>query len=105
MTISNLHEPAAEAGPRSIAFPVVVRGRLIPRLTMIKCAKHVDLILDGRLCYEIPTECWQVVAAAMANALAIGAGYPSANAETKNRPFAPRIAEIIIDEHGGHHDP
>ncbi len=92
--VANLHEPIAERGTRSLAHSVFVEGRSIPRLTMIDRADFVDLILDGRLCYEIPKELWQVVAAAMANALAIGAGYPSANAETKDRPFAARVAEI-----------
>jgi len=49
----------------------------------------VTFLLDGRFMLEVPNEVARDVAGFVANALAIGAGYPWYGAKSKDRPFAP----------------
>ncbi len=77
-------------------YRVVIHGRMIPDLTALRLkGGGVMLSLDHRFLIEIPDEglAYQV-AAFVANALAIGSGYPFSGAETKERPFAPKAIAI-----------
>jgi len=49
----------------------------------------VMLLLDDRFMLEVPSNIARDVAGFVANALAIGEGYPWYGATTKERPFAP----------------
>ena len=72
------------------ASRVVIEGRLIPNLTARRDGDSVTLVVDDRLSVTIPSDVAYQVAWLVANAMAIGAGYPSLSAETKDRPFAPQ---------------
>lgn len=77
---------------------VVVDGRMIPGLT--GCRDGDDrtcLVLDHRFGLTVPNEYAYGVASFVANALAIGAGYPWYGAETKDRPFAARSMQFGPD--------
>ncbi|WP_162685481.1 hypothetical protein [Roseovarius amoyensis] len=88
-----------ELGPELSGSSVIVEGRLIPRLTARdRGGDEITIVLDGRFSIDIPRErsgqiCWMV-----ANAMAIGAGYPSLSADGADRPFAPRIVGISDDD-------
>lgn len=78
----------------SAAQSVVVDGRVIPRLTVSGSGERLTLVLDGRFgCDGTPGEVakW---ARMIAQALAIGAGYPSLSADAHSRPFAPEVRMI-----------
>jgi hypothetical protein len=71
---------------------VIIDGRMIPRLNARRLSSGgVSLLLDKRFILDIPDEglAYQV-ASFVANALAIGEGYPWSGAETKSQPFAPQ---------------
>lgn len=77
-------------------YRVIVDGRMIPRLGAVRQDDGgVVLFLDNRFMLRVPEEglAYQV-AAFVANALAIGEGYPFAGAESKSRPFAPLAAAV-----------
>lgn len=73
---------------------VVIEGRMIPKLTARPEGDDVAIILDGRLSISVPKALGRQVAWLVANALAIGEGYPYLGAETKDRPFAPQSMQI-----------
>lgn len=83
-----LHGPFEE-------WRVVLDGFQIPFLTGRKQPDgRVWLELDHRFAGEFSEEdAWQV-AHLVANALAIGAGYPWYGAPSKDHPFAPQVMEI-----------
>ena len=92
-------------GPVASGCQVIIEGRAIPRLRMIDRQAEIDLILDGRFILPVPRELAHVVAWFVANALAIGEGYPFLGALTKERPFAPLCTRIDglppkEDQHG-----
>ena len=70
--------PAVEClvGPFS-EYRVVVEGRMIPNLTGFKEGDKTWLGVDGRFAYGVPHEHAYGVACLVAQALAVGAGYPS----------------------------
>lgn len=75
-------------------------GRMIPLLSGKQTPDgRVHLCLDHRFGAEFSTheDAHQAVYL-IANAMAIGAGYPSMYAETKDRPFAPQGFGIDIVE-------
>lgn len=83
-------------GPFPAKYRVVIDGRRIPNLN---ARPHDDgsvtLVVDGRFAADFPDNNSAYQAARLiANAMAIGAGYPSLNAETKDRPFAPLSMKI-----------
>lgn len=92
--ISSVPEKRLEellSAPRQFGTPAIVDGRVINQLTVARAGDRVQLRLDNRLGIDVPAEhavsvCWLV-----ANALAIGAGYSHLGAETKERPFAPKV--------------
>ena len=68
---------------------VQVDGRLIPRLTGFKDGDKIGLVVDGRFSASFSVDDAYQAAWLIAQALAIGEGYPHLGAETKGRPFAP----------------
>ena len=91
--VISIHEDTHKSlfGPVSSAATCVVEGRSIPRLGVLQRGENVEIILDGRLAIDVPNSLAHQVAWLVANALAIGEGYPFLGAETKERPFAPKI--------------
>lgn len=81
-------------GCKRFGYSVVVEGREIPLLSMIDEVEHIHLTLDNRLSIDIPRDYAPQVAWLVANALAIGQGYPSLNAQTKDMPFAPSVVHL-----------
>lgn len=66
-------------GPKFSGHSVIIDGRLIPDLHAYDRGESIEFVLDGRLAFEFPRE-WAFLAAAFAaNAMAIGAGFPSLN--------------------------
>lgn len=96
MSVTNLHAnepPALLIGPFE-AYRVVIDDRVIPRLTGRKMGDRVELVVDGRFGATFREEDAHQVAWLIAQAMAIGAGYPSLNAESKDQPFASICREI-----------
>ena len=91
----------AMKGPQQSGYQVIVEGRAIPKLTMIDDGPVISLILDGRFCVPVPRDLAPQVAWLVANALAIGEGYPFLGSASKERPFAPEVRGIVL---GGEHD-
>lgn len=95
--MSNVTEfPTPDAPPPLLVGPftyyqVVVNGKSIPRLTgRANDDGSVDLVVDRRFSATFPTEDIAHQAASLiAHAMAIGEGYSSMNADTKDKPFAP----------------
>jgi hypothetical protein len=75
-------------------YRVVVDGRSIPKLTGRENGDTVDFTLDHRFGLTVPKELAHQVAWFVANAMAIGAGYSHLGAESKQKPFAPRIGQL-----------
>jgi hypothetical protein len=73
---------------------VVVDGRAIPRLTGYPNGDDMTtLIVDARFAIDVPNNIASSVAWLVANALAVGEGYPHLGALTKDMPFAPTISQ------------
>ena len=70
---------------------VVIEGREVPGLLMMDRGDRISLQLDRRFEIDVPIECAHPVAWMLANALAIGAGYPYLGSPNKDRPFAPEV--------------
>lgn len=73
---------------------VVIEGRVIPNLTAIREGENVALVVDNRFSISLPKDRAYDVAWLVANAMAVGAGYPCLSSETKERPFAPQCAKL-----------
>lgn len=76
------------------AHGLVIDGRLIPRMHVATTGDRCTLVLDGRFaCDGTPDEVarW---ARMVAQALAVGAGYPHLGADAPVRPFSPEIKTI-----------
>lgn len=74
-------------------YRIVIDGRCIPRLTG-SCDPDGKfwLVVDGRLASYFSSEEDAYQAAVLAaNAMAVGAGYPFSSAESRDRPFAPKM--------------
>ena len=77
----------------------VVEGREIPRMMVKSRGDHLITIrLDRRFEIDVPRELSGAVCWMIANALAIGEGYPYLGSETKDRPFAPQVMGIYGPE-------
>lgn len=93
--------PKGERPPELLIGPfeswkVIVDGRAIPKLTGYKREDGtVTLTVDSRFGGDFPDEATAHQAAYLiANAMAIGAGYSHAGAESKDHPFAPRCFSL-----------
>jgi hypothetical protein len=77
------------------ASPVVVEGRKIPGLTGYRLPDgDLCLIVDERFSVEVPDALGYQIAWIVAQALAVGAGYPSLSAEKRESPFATQVAML-----------
>ncbi len=82
-------------------YRVVLEGKLIPNLTAFREGeKEVCLVLDHRLSISVPAERAYDVAWLVANALAIGAGYPCFSADRKTEAFAAGCSAIKMPPEG-----
>lgn len=68
---------------------VQVEGRIIPRLTGFKDGDKIALVVDRRFTASFSEADARQAAWLLANALAIGGGYPFLGAPNKDQPFAP----------------
>ncbi len=89
-------------GPQQTGHSLIVEGRCIPNITVRKGRdeqgnEEIEFILDGRLAFGFPREWAGHAAVFAANAMAIGAGYPSLNGDNKERPFAPQVSFLGAD--------
>lgn len=85
---------AGMIGPERRGHSVIVGGREVPRLHCHRVGDDIDFVLDGRFGCAVPIEYALPVAAMIANALAIGQGYPSYAADSKDQSFAPEVIEL-----------
>lgn len=76
---------------------VIVEGRKIPRLAIVKTDVGFDLYLDDRYCIEVKAGDITQVTWMVAHAIAIGAGYMSISGKKHGVPFAPEVVEINAD--------
>lgn len=86
-----------EFGPERSGFTVIVDGRAIPGIHAYDRGPVIEFVLDGRFLYDVPREFSGVFASAVAQALAIGAGFSHLGAESRNKPFAPQVCRIDLD--------
>jgi hypothetical protein len=91
--------PPLLIGPFS-EFRVILDGRVIPRLTAIKDGDKISLMVDHRFAASFSEDDARSAAWLIAQALAIGAGYPHLGAETKDQPFAPIGCDVSISPSG-----
>jgi hypothetical protein len=73
---------------------VQVEGRIIPRLTGFRDGDKIALVVDGRFSASFSEPDARQAAWLIAQALAIGAGYPWVGATSREMPFAPLGSEI-----------
>lgn len=76
---------------------VQIEGRIIPRLTGYKDGEKIALVVDGRFSASFSEADAHQAAWLIAQALAIGEGYPHLGAESKDMPFAPIGREMKDD--------
>lgn len=104
MSVHRLPEPPSLppllVGPFD-TYRVVVDGRAIPRLTGFHDGDKIALVLDSRFSASFAEDDARQAAWLIANALAIGEGYPSMNASSKEMPFAPQMHEIELQPKDG----
>jgi len=83
-------------GPVFSGRNVIIDGRHIPNVAMIDHGAEIEFILDGRLSYSFPRDIAWLAMAFAANAMAIGAGYPSASGglHQSQREFATPVMEL-----------
>lgn len=81
-------------GPFVEEHRVVLDGRAIPNLTAHINDDRVVLMLDHRFMVEGPVEEVAKYIPHIVNAMAIGDGYSSYMAKSKEQPFAPVVSEI-----------
>lgn len=78
-------------GAASLGTTVIIEGRAIPKLTMVEVGDGISLTLDNRFNVVVPRNLAYQVAWIIGQSLAIGSGYPSLSAPTKEQPFAPEV--------------
>lgn len=74
-------------GPFS-EWRVQIEGRMIPRLTAFKDGDKIGLVVDHRFSHSFAKDDAYQASWLLAQALAIGEGYPHLAANNKERPFA-----------------
>lgn len=80
-------------GPELRGHAVIVDGRVIPKITCRDNGSTIDIIVDGRFSITVGADLAYQVAWIVAQAMAIGAGYSSLTAETRDTVFAPIACE------------
>lgn len=68
---------------------VQVDGRIIPRLTGFHDGDKIALVVDGRFSASFTEDDARQAAWLIAQAMAVGEGYPHLGADSKKQPFAP----------------
>lgn len=81
-------------GPQRSGCSVFWEGRLVPNVHAYDRGEVIEFILDGRMSWEFPREVAFQALGFMANAMAIGAGYPCFTADKKVEAFAPKVMMI-----------
>lgn len=82
-------------GPFVEQWKVIVGGYEIPKLSaIVQKDGDIMLTLDGRFGIDGTPEEMEKWLWIIANALAIGEGYSHYGAETKGRPFAPKVISL-----------
>ena len=81
-------KPTLLVGPFE-TWKVIVGGRVIPRLSGKREGDQIWLTVDDRFTARFSEEGAYNAAYLLAEALAIGEGYPHSGAENKDKPFAP----------------
>lgn len=76
MTVEKLYEVPNIIGASKTGNCMVVDNHVIPNTTVYDRGDHKEIVLDNRLSYVVPNEWSYLFADAIANAMAIGAGYP-----------------------------
>lgn len=81
-------------GPERTGHTLIVDGRAVPMVSVRPNGDWVTFVLDNRLGFDFPKA--QAIAAAhmLANALAIGAGYPGIRYCDTKKGFASRIGPL-----------
>jgi hypothetical protein len=87
--------------PRFPHHEVMVDGRLIPNLECRRDGDTITFLLDRRFALDVPIDLAIPVASFVANAMAIGAGYPWHGAESKSAPFAMKCMEASVSTEPG----
>jgi len=73
----------------------VIEGRVIPKLTGWEMDDGtIALCVDRRFTVAVQADRAKDVAWLLACALAVGAGYSNIHAESKERPFAPKLMRL-----------
>ena len=91
-------KPKTVVGPKVSGNSVIIDNREIPKMRCYEQGDQIEFILAGRYSYSFPKEWAYLATTFAAQAMAIGAGYPSMSAETKDQPFAPKVFEITLDK-------
>lgn len=74
---------------------VIVEGRVMPLLTGFREGDKIWLVVDHRFaCGPFDEEQARQAAILAGQAMAVTAGYPSLNADSKEMPFAPHAMDI-----------
>ncbi len=81
-------------GPECSGHSVFWEGRLVPKLTAYDRGERIEFILDGRMSWEFPREQAFDALGFMANAMALGAGYPCFTADHKVEAFAVKVMQL-----------
>ena len=98
--MDNVTDFPAPAAPPEFLFAyhemdrVQIEGRIIPRLRGFRHGDMVTLCVDGRFCVDFPAAIGRQAAWLVAQALAVGAGYPHLGATSKDMPFAAIATEL-----------
>lgn len=92
MTDNVVHLPGPDSvpslfGPERSGHSVIIDGRVVPNLHAYDRGDTVDFVLDERMAFEFPRELAYLAASFAAEAMAIGAGFPSFRGE-RMRGFA-----------------
>lgn len=85
-------------GPEVSGHSVFWEGRRVPNLVAYDRGDRIEFVLDGRMSWEFPrTQAFNALSF-MANAMAIGAGYPCFAADHKMEAFASKVVCLGFDE-------
>ena len=88
----NSEDGVVSFGVRIPGYTAVVEGKEIPQLMVYeRVEKEITILLDRRFAIDVPREISHSVCWMIANALAIGEGYPFLGAKTKDKPFAREV--------------
>ncbi len=97
MSVEQLFKEPDIFGPTCSGHSVFWEGRLVPHLHAYDRGDKIEFLLDGRMSWEFPrSEAFNALSF-MANAMAVGAGYPCFTADKKREGFAPQVFGVALD--------